>query len=44
MSVRKSKVPPYLKYRLLRYKGWNLQAIRTAGHTLDSTINPLLVS
>ena len=32
-SVRKSKVPPYLKYLLLRDKGWCLQAVRTAGHT-----------
>ena len=32
-SVQKSKVPPYLKYLLLRDKGWCLQA----GHTLDST-------
>ena len=43
-SVRKSKVPPYLKYLLLRDKGWCLQAVRTAGHTLDSTSKPLLVS
>ena len=42
--VRKSKVSPYLKYLLLRDKGWCLQAVRTAGHTLDSTSKPLLVS
>ena len=40
-SVR--KFPPYLKYLLLRDKGWCLQAIRTAGHTLDFTSKPLLV-
>ena len=33
-SVRKSKVPLYLKYLLLMDKGWCLQAVRTAGHTL----------
>ena len=43
-SVRKSKVPPYLKYLLLRDKGWCLQAVRTAGHTLVFTSKPLLVS
>ena len=43
-SVQKSKVPPYLKYLLLRDKGWCLQAVRTAGHTLDSTSKPLAVS
>ena len=42
--VQKSKVPPYLKYLLLRDKGWCLQAVRTAGHTLDFTSKPLLVS
>ena len=42
--VQKSKVPPYLKYLLLRDKGWCLQAVRTAGHTLDFTTKPLLVS
>ena len=44
-SVRKTKVPPlYLKYLLLRDKGWCLQAVRTAGHTLVFTSNPLLVT
>ena len=43
-SVRKSKVPPYLKYLLLGDKGWCLQAVRTAGHTLVFTSKPLLVS
>ena len=43
-SVQKSKVPPYLKYLVLRDKGWCLQAVRTAGHTLDFTSKPLLVS
>ena len=43
-SVQKSKVPPYLKYLLLRDKGWCLQAVRTAGHTLVFTSKPLLVS
>ena len=43
-SFRKSKVPPYLKYLLLRDKGWCLQAVRTAGHTLDFTTKLLLVS
>ena len=43
-SVRTSKVPLYLKYLLLRDTGWSLQAVRTAGHTLDSTSKPLLVS
>ena len=41
---RKTKVPPYLKYLLLREKGWCLQAVRTAGHTLVFTSKPLLVS
>ena len=31
-------------YLLLGDKGWCLQAIRTAGHTLDFTSKPLLVS
>ena len=43
-SVQKSKVPPYLKYLVLRDKGWCLQAVRTAGHTLVFTSKPLLVS
>ena len=42
--VQKSKVPPYVKYFLLRDKGWCLQALRTAGHTLVFTSKPLLVS
>ena len=29
---------------MLVNKGWCLQAIRTAGHTLDFTSKPLLVS
>ena len=37
-------IPSYLKYLLLRDKGWCLQAVRTAGHTLDSTSKRFLVS
>ena len=42
--VRKSKVSLYLKYILLRDKGWCLQAVRIAIQTLDSTGKLLLVN